>query len=166
MLHETVKRYSVGEGLKKTSNEVSLPAFLVSSTSGQIQTLTTHTRTNTQPVTSYEGEGVEEMIGAEGEGMFASHAQRLRVRRLRWLYRFIEDREEGILAENLRYELMGRFGLSYRTSGEYIRTLAGARLIVNNYGRWVSRKQFEQDPNWSLTHKSQVEDNYDCRQLT
>jgi hypothetical protein len=96
------------------------------------------------PHTSYE-EGGENVIGARDESVFSSHAQRLRVRRLRWLYKFIEG---GILAEDLRYELMARFGLIYRTSGEYLRTLAGARLIVNNLGRWMTRKQFEQDPNW------------------
>jgi hypothetical protein len=73
--------------------------------------------------------------------MFASHAQRLRIRRLRWLYGFIEEKQ-GMMEENLRYEMMTRFGLSYRTSGEYLRTLAGAHLIVNNYGRWITRKQF------------------------
>ncbi|MGD0177981.1 MAG: hypothetical protein ABSC50_14275 [Candidatus Bathyarchaeia archaeon] len=119
--------------------------------------MTTQTCTHTQPLTSYDAERVEEVIGAKGESMFASHAQRLRVRRLRWLYHFIEE-SGGMLAEVVRYELMGRFGLSYRTSGEYLRTLAGARLIVNNYGRWVSRKQFEQDPNW-FTPKPQ-KDNY------
>jgi hypothetical protein len=88
-----------------------------------------------------EENDAETVIGAEGENAFASHAQRLRVRRLRWLYRFIEE-NHGLTGEDLRYMLMARFGLSSRTSGEYIRTLAGAHLIVNEYGRWVSRKQF------------------------
>lgn len=102
----------------------------------------THTHTRMQPVAIRDDKDVEDVIGMEGEAAFCSHAQRLRVRRLRWLYHFVENGNEGMSAENLRSELMVRFGLSSRTAGEYLRTLAGAHLIVNYYGRWMTKGKF------------------------
>ena len=71
---------------------------------------------HTELISSHE-EAREDIIGAEGESMFASHVQRLRVRRLRWLSRFIE-KNRGMIEENLRFKLMARFGLSYEPQGE------------------------------------------------
>jgi hypothetical protein len=79
---------------------------------------------------------------------FSSYAQRLRIRRLRWTYRFVEN-NEGLSVENWKSELEARFGLSARTASEYVRLLASKHLIVNCYGRWKTRKAFLSDPYWN-----------------
>ena len=91
-------------------------------------------RTHTELITSYE-EGTEN-VG--GESMFSSHAQRLRVRRLRWLYKFVKDHEEGI-AEDLKYKLMAKFGLIYRTSRENCLMPSSVTSCVRNLFRVLGR---------------------------
>jgi len=78
-------------------------------------------------------------------------AQRMRIKRLRWLYERIKKQTStsSALTDDLKYELMARFGLTSRNSGEYLRTLAGAHLIVNVYGRWMTRQQFLRDAHWN-----------------
>ena len=47
-----------------------------------------------------------------------------------------------MLTDDLKYEMMAMFGLTFRTAGD-LRTVAAARLIVNVFGRWMTRQQFQ-----------------------
>jgi len=83
-------------------------------------------------------------------------AQRMRAKRLLWLFERIRMQSSSTLSEDLRRELMARFGVTYRLSGEYLRVLAGARLIVCVFGRWMTAQQFSSDPFWNSRETSQA----------
>jgi len=129
---------------------------------GQVQSeptkslITSYTRTHIQEESvPSDSDSVDEVIGVGYLSM--APAQRLRVKRLKWLFAHIKQ-NPGKMTEELRQLVMSRFGLAFRTSGEYLRVLAGAHLVVCFYGRWMTRKAYLNDPYWN-SHATDSADN-------
>jgi len=109
--------------------------------------LTSYTRTHMQDESvPSDVDTVDDLIGIGYLSMMP--AQKLRVKRLKWLYEHIKQ-NPGKMTEELRQLVMSRFGLTFRTSGEYLRVLGGAHLVVCFYGRWLTRKAYLSDPYWN-----------------